>query len=113
MPRGGARVPGAGKKLGRPKLERSLDNKVAAKIKQIIKAEELWKFAAQTAAMKAKQTGNTGDLVRILVYLDDRDMGKCPQNILTGEVKPSVPELDFGNLVMSPAGEPGKAGKPN
>lgn len=76
MPRGGKRTPSAGKKLGRPKQERVVDGNFARKLKAQIKAEKLWVFAAQQAFNKAKATGNSADLVRILMYLDDRDLGR-------------------------------------
>ena len=78
MPRGGKRTPGAGKKLGRPKDKKSrpVDGNVARKIKERVKAEELWIFLIAKAAEKAKQTGHTADLRNALEYLDDRDYGK-------------------------------------
>ena len=69
--RGGSR-PGAGRK----KSERPVDGNLARKIKAKIKAENLWLFSVQKAAEKAKATGHVGDLVRILMYLDDRDLGR-------------------------------------
>ena len=74
MPRGGAR-PGAGRK----KQIRVVDANVAKRIKERIKAEELWVFLVAKATEKATNTGNTSDLRQALEYLDDRDLGKCTQ----------------------------------
>jgi hypothetical protein len=79
MPRGGKRTPKDGKKLGRPKSTRPVDGNVARKIKERVKATELWVFLIGTAAKKAKDSGNTSDLRQALIYLDDRDMGLCVQ----------------------------------
>jgi len=69
MPRGGKRA-GAGRK------KRPVDGNVARRIKAKVKAEELWVEAVTIAAEKARRTGNAGDLVRSLAYLDDRDLGR-------------------------------------
>jgi hypothetical protein len=63
--------------MGRPKSTRPVDGNVARKIKQRVRAEELWVFAIGKAAEKAKKTGNAADLMRGLAYLDDRDLGRC------------------------------------
>jgi hypothetical protein len=81
MPRGGKRTPKEGKRLGRPKSTRPVDGNVARKIKQRVRAEELWVFAIGKAAEKAKKTGNAGDLMRGLAYLDDRDLGRCVDTV--------------------------------
>src|ERR1700730_2697392 len=67
--------------IGRPKVFRPVDGNVARKIKARIKAEELWVFCVSTAAKKAKETGNTADLRQCLEYLDDRDLGRCTDNV--------------------------------
>jgi hypothetical protein len=81
MPRGGKRTPKDGKKLGRPKSVRVVDGNVARKIKQRVKAEELWVYLIHTAANKAKTTGNTADLRNALEYLDNRDLGNTVDNV--------------------------------
>ena len=81
MPRGGKRTPTEGKKLGRPKQQRIADASFWRKLKAQVKAEKLWIFAAHEAYEKAKRTGNTGDLVRILEYWDDRDFGRCVDTV--------------------------------
>jgi hypothetical protein len=80
MPRGGdrsAKAKASGKKMGRPKAQRVVDGNVARKIKERVKAEELWVFLIGKAAQKAKDTGKTADLRQALEYLDDRDLGRC------------------------------------
>ena len=74
--RGGKRTPTEGKKLGRPKATRPTDGNLARKLKAKVDAEKLWLFCAQKAIEKAKNTGNTADIVKILMYWDDRDMGR-------------------------------------
>jgi hypothetical protein len=71
MPRGGKR-----ENAGRRKSERPVDGNFARKLKAKIKAEQLYLFAVKTAYEKAKETGNTADLVKLLMYLDDRDLGR-------------------------------------
>lgn len=88
MPRGGKRTPTQGKKLGRPKVQRVVNQDVAARIKARVKAEELWVFLIGKAAQKAKDTGNTTDLRQALEYLDDRDLGKPVQAIQHTTDKP-------------------------
>lgn len=81
-PRGGSRKHpadcqcGSCPKLGRPKQARPTDGNLAREIKAKIQAKELWLLAVQKAKDKAAATGHTGDLVRILMYLDDRDLGR-------------------------------------
>ena len=79
--RGGKRIPGEGKKLGRPKSQRPVDGNVARKIKARVKAEELWVFLIAQAAQKARKTGNTADLRNALEYLDNRDWGNTVDNV--------------------------------
>ena len=79
--RGGKRIPGEGKKLGRPKSQRPVDGNVARKIKARVKAEELWVFLIAQAAKKARETGNTADLRNALEYLDNRDLGNTTDNV--------------------------------
>ena len=81
MARGGKRTPGPGKKMGRPKTRRPVDGNVARKIKERVKAEELWVFLVAKAVEKAKNTGNTADLRNALEYLDDRDLGTCVDTV--------------------------------
>lgn len=79
MSRGGdrsAKAKAAGKKMGRPKVQRPVDGNVARKIKARVKAEELWVFLIGKAAEKARDTRNTADLRQALEYLDDRDLGR-------------------------------------
>jgi hypothetical protein len=76
MAHGGAR-PGAGRK----KQERPLDGNVARKIKAKIRAEEKWARVAELAYVKAIETGHTGDIVRILIYLDNRDLGNTVDTV--------------------------------
>lgn len=75
MPRGGKRIPGQGKKLGRPKSTRPCDGNLARKIKERVKAEELWVLLVNKAKEKAERTGHTSDLRLALEYLDNRDYG--------------------------------------
>jgi hypothetical protein len=81
VPRGGKRTPSEGKKLGRPKNTRPVDGNTARKIKARVRAEELWVFVVAKAVEKAKNTGNTADLRQALVYLDDRDLGRCMDTV--------------------------------
>ena|ERR1035438_2860717 len=81
MPRGGKREAKDGKKIGRPKSTRPVDGNVARKIKAKIDAEKCWLFAAKVALKKAQETGNTADLVRILEYLDNRDLGNTVDTV--------------------------------
>ena len=69
---------GAGRKR---KAIRPVDQNVAQRIKEKIQAEKLWVFAAQKAVEKARNTGDTRDLVRILMALDDRDLGRPVQEV--------------------------------
>jgi hypothetical protein len=89
MPRGGKRIAGPGKKIGRPKLPRPVDGNVARKIKAKIRAEELWVQCVALAYKKARETGNTSDLRQCLEYLDDRDLGRCFLPVVTEQTKPS------------------------
>lgn len=66
---------------GRPKATRPTDGNMARKLKQRAHAEELWMLAVTKAAQKAKDTGNTADLVRILEYWDNRDLGMCVDTV--------------------------------
>lgn len=74
MARGGKRQ-GAGRRKRDPNEQRPLNAEVARRIKEQIKAEKLWVFAVATAVQKAKSTGNTTDLVRILEIFDKREFG--------------------------------------
>lgn len=66
---------------GRPKSSRPVNQAVAARIKERVKAEELWVFLVGKAAQKARDTGNTSDLRQALEYLDDRDLGRCVDTV--------------------------------
>jgi hypothetical protein len=81
MPRGGKRTPSAGKTIGRPKTTRPVDGNVARKIKAKVRAEELWVQCVAIAYKKARETGNSSDLRACLEYLDDRDLGRCTDNV--------------------------------
>ena len=115
MPRGGRRTPGPDKKLGRPKSTqgRPVDGNVARKIKQRIKAEELWVQCVALAYKKARETGNTADLRQCLEYLDDRDFGRCAQSVFIGDTRDATRELDFGDLPKIIAPSKAASGKPN
>jgi hypothetical protein len=87
MPRGGSRKHPADckcgncPKLGRKKQERLVDGNFARQLKAKAKAEEKWLRAFQLACEKAERTGNTADMVRILSYWDDRDLGRCVDTV--------------------------------
>jgi hypothetical protein len=61
--------------MGRKKTERTVDGNFARKIKAQIKAEEKWLLIIEQDTILAK-AGKTAPLVRDLVYLDDRDLGR-------------------------------------
>lgn len=112
MPRGGRRTPGPDKKIGRPKVDRRpVNQEVAQRIKAKVNAEKLMVFSIMTAAKKAKETGNTSDLLKHLSYLDDRDFGRTVATLITADTRETAPELDFGNLLMPAAPTP--RSKPN
>src|SRR5436305_201838 len=81
MPRGGSRkhpadcTCGNCPKVGRKKQERTVGGNFARKIKAKIKAEEKWLLIIEQDTILAK-AGKTAPLVRDLVYLDDRDLGR-------------------------------------
>jgi hypothetical protein len=89
-------------KMGRPKQERPVDGNVARKIKAEIKAEKLWVALVDlerrrlginkdgTLSESEKKAIDGPDyrgnfsiipLTNLLRYLDDRDLGRCLENV--------------------------------
>ena len=62
--------------LGRPKQARPTDANLARDLKAQCKAKEKWIRAFELACKKAEDTGNTADMTKILMYWDDRDLGR-------------------------------------
>lgn len=76
--------------MGRPKSTRPVDGNVARKIKERVRAEELWVFLVAQAVKKAKETSNTADLRAALEYLDNRDLGNTTDNVNHMHDKPTT-----------------------
>ena len=84
MAKGGARTPGPGKKIGRPKLERTVDPGIAAKVLAKQKSEILWNEIVMTDVETMRMTRKTGPLRDTLTHLEDRAYGKTIQPVQLG-----------------------------
>lgn len=76
-------------KVGRPKANRPVDGNIARRIKAKVKAEEKWIRCIELASEKAEATKNTADLARLLIYLDNRDLGNPTDTVNHLHDKPS------------------------
>ena len=115
--RGGARKPGPGKRIGRPKNETEADpvfgkgfaGRVFKRFGEL-KLDHVRTPEDYALGILAKNDQHAHAFFNNLL---DRHFGKAVQPTIQKDTRENVPELEFGNLVMPAAGEPGKAGKPN
>lgn len=118
--RGGARVPGEGKRIGRPpkpQIEQRANKGIASKVLAMKeppadhKAGCLCEVCAWWQILTASDTRLRFDCRR---YLTDRRDGKPAQGVFVGDTRESARELDFGDLpeFVTP-GQSKQTGKPN
>lgn len=123
MSRGGDRRAAAeasGKKVGRPAkpvIDLSAPKGMATEVLASIPEQEYWRGLLRADLTLLERTqlalGEKHLIKDTLVYLTDRRDGKPAQGVFVGDTREIARELDFGDLPLLTAGEPGAPGKPN
>ena len=122
--RGGKRVPGEGKQLGRPPKPQILqfaDKGIASEVLSSIDQVAFWRFLlhadefADAEKRKLLTARDRADMFTVAEYLTNRRDGKPAQGVFVGDTRENARDLDFGDIPMPEvaAGESQPTGKPN
>ena len=109
----------AGRRKGKTVHVPSPGKGIASQVLESIGEYEYWRFLLRAEEMadpekrKLLSLAERQEIADNLIYLKNCRDGKPAQSVIMADTRESARELEFGNLPMPAAPEPGTAGKPN